>query len=392
MNKFKKICMNKEELRKQLEELGNSNPQESLRLSGCLIKTIKQEIANSSNKAKKDLLRVELVQSLEKHKIYIEMARGNGKQIQLPKRVGLKVNEIATTIEIFKEKKDVIQKAKNVVTNTGVSAVVVAGITAAFATVGGTLSLATLAGLVPTFCYIGLSNVMREGIKKSEFSKMLETIENKDEIFEEAKQFALDNIVNNKEFTDLLLRKKDATALEEKLEVDKLLIEQYKIIRDKAPNESISRALSIELIELIKEYKKNLEKKKKGYIKDEIVLSGLEFGILEKEILDTSALLFNEENFLGEASKSAWKNIKVNAVTMFLSKMILSGVFPSLAFDSVNDFITPLFHLVINNITHLGDFKDKINMKNTKYVEKQIQFNDPDLFKKLTEGKTMALA
>ena len=89
MNKFKKICMNKEELRKQLEELGNSNPQESLRLSGCLIKTIKQEIANSSNKAKKDLLRVELVQSLEKHKIYIEMARGNGKQIQLPKRVGL---------------------------------------------------------------------------------------------------------------------------------------------------------------------------------------------------------------------------------------------------------------------------------------------------------------
>jgi hypothetical protein len=102
--------------------------------------------------------------------------------------------------------------------------------------------------------------------------------------------------------------------------------------------------------------------------------------------------LFNEENFLGEASKSAWKNIKVNAVTMFLSKMILSGVFPSLAFDSVNDFITPLFHLVINNITHLGDFKDKINMKNTKYVEKQIQFNDPDLFKKLTEGKTMALA
>ena len=392
MNKFKKICMNKDELRKQLEELGNSNPQESLRLSGCLIKTIKQEIANSSNKAKKDLLRVELVQSLEKHKIYIEMARGNGKQIQLPKRVGLKVNEIATTIEIFKEKKDVIQKAKNVVTNTGVSAVIVAGITAAFATVGGTLSLATLAGLVPTFFYIGLSNVMREGIKKSEFSKMLETIENKDEIFEEAKQFALDNIVNNKEFTDLLLRKKDATALEEKLEVDKLLIEQYKIIRDKAPNESISRALSIELIELIKEYKKNLEKKKKGYIKDEIVLSGLEFGILEKEILDTSALLFNEENFLGEASKSAWKNIKVNAVTMFLSKMILSGVFPSLAFDSVNDFITPLFHLVINNITHLGDFKDKINMKNTKYVEKQIQFNDPDLFKKLTEGKTMALA
>ena len=36
--------MNKEELRKQLEELGNSNPQESLRLSGCLIKIIKQEI------------------------------------------------------------------------------------------------------------------------------------------------------------------------------------------------------------------------------------------------------------------------------------------------------------------------------------------------------------
>ena len=262
--------MNRVELRKKLEELGISNPQESLRLSGCLIKSLKQDIANSSSKAEKDLLRVELVQSLENHKKYIELARGTGKTVELPKRVGLKVNEIATTMEIFKEKQDVIQKAKNVVTNTGVSAAIVAGISVAFATVGGTLSIATLAGLVPTLCYIGLSNVMREGVKKSDFSKMLETVENKDEIFNAAKQFALDNIVNNKEFTELLLKKKEASELEDMIEVDRALIEQYKNIRDKAPNETIKRALTIELIELIKEFKKYLEKKKKGYIKDDI--------------------------------------------------------------------------------------------------------------------------
>ena len=384
--------MNRAELKKKLEELGISNPQESLRLSGCLIKSLKKAIANSSSKAEKDLLRVELVQSLENHKKYIDLARGNGKTVELPKRVGLKVNEIATTMEIFKEKKDVIQKAKNVVINTGVSAAIVAGISVAFATVGGTLSIATLAGLVPTLCYIGLSNVMREGVKKSDFSKMLETLENKDEIFNAAKQFALDNIVNNKEFTELLLKKKEASELDDMIDVDRALIEQYKSIRDKAPNETIKRALTIELIELIKELKKYLEKKKKGYIKDDIELSNLEFAALEREIMSINVDLFKEENFLGDASKNAWKNIKVNAATMFLSKLILSGVFPSLAFDSVSDFVTPLFHTVVNNITRMGDFKDKINMNNTKYVEKQIQFNDPELFKRLTEGKTMAIA
>ena len=384
--------MNKEELKKKIEELGDSNPEETLRLSGCLIRILKQDVANATNKLQKDVLRYELVQCLEKHKVYIENVKKGNTKILLPKKVGLKVNEIATTIEIFKEKKDIIQKAKNVVVNTGVSAVVIAGITSAFALVGGTFSLATLATLAPSVCYIGLSNILREGVKETDFSKKVNVIENQEKIIEEARQFALDNIVNNKEFIDLLLKKKNSEDLSEKIEVDRLLIKQYKLIRDKSPNNEIRNALSVELINLQKELKKNLEKMKKLYIKDKVQLTNIEFAALEKEIMGLSVDMFKEENFLFDASKNALQNIKVNTVTMFVSKLLLSGVFPSLAFDEISDFITPLFHIVVNNITNMGDFKDKINMANTNYVYRQIKFHNPELFKKIIEKKGLAMA
>lgn len=387
--------MNKESLIKKIEELGDKNPDEVLILRGKLINLIKEEIKKTDNQTQKSLLRIELISELKKHKKHIEMMKNNSKEFNysLPKQVGLKVKEISTVINLFKEKYDVIEKCKRALTNTAVSGVFVVGISAALTAIaGGGITLASLAALIPTLSYIGLSNILRESVTESGFTKMINTFENKDEIFAAAKEFADKNIVNNEKFINLLLRKKDAKDNHELEVVNKLLIKEYEEIISKAPTDIIRHALIGEKIGVMKELKDIYKSNEKDFIKDKQQMTTIEFAQLEKKILQLDIDIYKEENLIEDALKNAASKIKVNTATMYLARIVLSSVFPSLSFETVADCLEPFFYIVLNNITNLGEFKKHIKLDETKYTEMQIRINKPELFKKLSENKELVMA
>ncbi len=384
--------MTKEELQKKIAELGDNNPEEVLELRGKLIKTLKETIASTKDYAVKTTLRLELKNELEKHKAHIKKMQAT-KTYNLPKKVGLKVKEIATTIKLFTEKKDLINKAKAVVTNTAVSSVVVGGITMGlnFLT-GGTISLALLASLVPTMSYIGLSNVLRQAITDTPYTSLLKLDDQKEKVFTEAQQFGNDYILNNKEFLELLLSKSKEKDNNNLIAINENLITKYKEIIKNAPNEKIKQSLTLELINAMQDLKSCLEKKKRAYIKDKEQMSVLDYAKLEKRYLQLCADLYQEENFIPDATKNAFKNIKVSAATMYTARLVLSAFFPSLAFDSLKDVVTPFIITVLNNMTNMGDFKNKVKLVNTKYTDLLIKMNKPELFKELRSNKELAMA
>lgn len=384
--------MTKEELQKKLAELGDNNPEEVLELRGKLIKTLKETIASTKDYSVKTTLRLELKNELEKHKAHIKKMQAT-KTYNLPKKVGLKVKEIATTIKLFTEKKDLINKAKAVVTNTVVSSVIVGGITMGlnFLT-GGTISLALLASLVPTMSYIGLSNVLRQAITDTPYTSLLKLDDQKEKVFTEAQQFGNDYILNNKEFLELLLSKSKEKDNNNLIAINENLITKYKEIIKNAPNEKIKQSLTLELINAMQDLKSCLEKKKRAYIKDKEQMSALDYAKLEKRYLQLCADLYQEENFIPDATKNAFKNIKVSAATMYTARLVLSAFFPSLAFDSLKDVVTPFIITVLNNMTNMGDFKNKVKLVNTKYTDLLIKMNKPELFKELRSNKELAMA
>ena len=384
--------MTKEELQKKIAELGDNNPEEVLELRGKLIKTLKETIASTKDYSVKTTLRLELKNELEKHKAHIKKMQAT-KTYNLPKKVGLKVKEIATTIKLFTEKKDLINKAKAVVTNTAVSSVVVGGITMGlnFLT-GGTISLALLASLVPTMSYIGLSNVLRQAITDTPYTSLLKLDDQKEKVFTEAQQFGNDYILNNKEFLKLLLSKSKEKDNNNLIAINENLITKYKEIIKNAPNEKIKQSLTLELINAMQDLKSCLEKKKRAYIKDKEQMSALDYAKLEKRYLQLCADLYQEENFIPDATKNAFKNIKVSAATMYTARLVLSAFFPSLAFDSLKDVVTPFIITVLNNMTNMGEFKNKVKLVNTKYTDLLIKMNKPELFKELRSNKELAMA
>ena len=384
--------MNREELKKRIEELGESNPEEVLKLRGKLIRNLQETIKQTNNNSLKMALKLELKNELEKHKEHIKKMKNN-KTYSLPKRVGLKVKEIASTIKLFMEKNDVINKAKAVISNTTASSIVVGGITLGLsALTGAPISLSLLASLLPTVSYIGLSNILRQAITDTPYTSLLKIDDNKDEIFAKAKEFGEKYILNNKEFLELLLQKSKEKDNNNLININEKLITKYREIITNAPNDKIKQSLSLELINVMHDLKDCLEKKKDNYIKDKDKMTAGEFARVEKRYLQLCADIYKEENFIPDALKNALKNIKVSAATMYTARIFLSAFFPSLAFDSIGDFFTPFIITVINNMTNMSEFKNKVKMVNSKYTDLLIKMNNPELFKELAHGEQLSMA
>ena len=154
--------MSKDELRTLIEECNDDK--KILNYRGKLIKLLKKEIKETENKKIKDNLNLELIEELTKHKAHISTMLNNKQKYSIPERVGLKVKEIAKTIEIFMQKEDILGKLKKGALSTVTSSLFISAITLAISSISGPVTLATLASLLPTFSYIGLSNIIYDNI------------------------------------------------------------------------------------------------------------------------------------------------------------------------------------------------------------------------------------
>lgn len=381
--------MNKLEL---IEKLKTSNEKESVLLRGRLISYIKNQIRHTSNKKDRLKLRVELYEELYKHKEVLNNLKQCNKKYKLSEKVGLKIRGISNSINIFKEKYDVISKLKRSIWGIATSGLVV-GSLSALSTVltGGVLSVATLTSILPTISYIGLSNIIKTPFTDTMWTRFTKNYGNRDKNAKDFINFIDSNIVDNKLFLDLLNKKVNTKDNYELSNINEELVNEFKNIIGNANNDEIRRILTFEKINTMMDLKKNYSKIKRDYLKDRNEMTKKEYSILNKKSLNLDIELFKENNFLKDVSEQTLKNLGITTGSMYLSRMILSPVFSSLKMDSMIDVISPFVFSLINNVGNADSIREKIRIKQSVYNDQKIKLSNPELLKRLSETKTLAI-
>lgn len=366
-----------EEIRKKLEE--STSYKDIILYRGRLIDALKDAIKFEKNEGKKKELDTELYIELKKHRDYFKKASSKD-EIPLSEKVGYAVKEISTIIEVFLKKRDLLGVLKNSAVSTVLSSVVVIGMNAGLTLLFGGVSGPILVGLIPTISYIGLSNVINSLIRGTNKTKFYDRLDTSSDDIKKEKDFVDKNIVKNEEFLKCYVKETKINDLDEKIENERKLIDEYKKIIEAAPSNDLKKVLKLEMINIMKGLKSNLENKESKYIGGVIKLTNEEADNLEKEIGSVTSNIHKEEMFVKEVMQTTVTNIGKSAVTMYLARMILSPIFPSLNFASLEDYSMPLLYTILNNIVNASNISKRIKMQKSNYTGTIIAINRPDLF------------
>ena len=377
--------MNKEinELKEKIKS--SSDSKEILYLRGKLISLIKNSIKDEKNRQIKTKLNFELVYELQKHKDHILKMKQDAKEKKYPisERVSLKIKEISTVIEIFLQKKDILGRLKVGVMSGGVSALFASAVSLGITLfAGGSIGIATLASLVPTACYLGLSSIISSMVEGTAKSKMFKRMETSSEDAKKELDFCKEYISDNKNFIDAVVKEPTLTELDEKINNEKLLIKQYETIIEKAPSNEIKQVITLEMIDVMKKLEYNYLCKENDYSNNKINLSNEEYDQLAKEKSNLQRNIAIREMFVEDTLKQTSVNIAKKTGITYASRILLSSIFPSLSFTNVTDALTPFLYTLLGNTFSMGKVSDLIKMKKTDYTGTIIKLTHPELFEK----------
>ena len=242
--------MTKEELIQKLND-EKTTAKEAIQLRGQLITILKKEIKEAPDQKIALPIKLQLHEELKKHKAALKQ-RGLETDVLLPERVGLKVKEISNAIEIFKEKHDVVNKVKSTAIGTTISSLLAGGITVGISLIGGApLTLATLAAAVPTLAYCGISGILRMPFTETTWTKLVKSVDSKDQNQKQILDFINDNVKDNKELMELLKRKTEKPTEAELIDINNQLLTHYQQLIDKAPVQELAKTLTFEKINLL---------------------------------------------------------------------------------------------------------------------------------------------
>ena len=358
--------MNKEELEKKLKE-ENLSLKDAIQLRGQLITILKKELREQRDPKLQLPIKVQLHEELKKHKEVLKK-RGLEDSIPLPERVGLKVKEIANTIEIFKEKHDLIGKIKSSAISTTIGTLIAGAITVGISVIGGApLTLATLATAIPTIAFCGISGVLRTPFTETTWTKLVKSIDSKDKNQKAILEFIDQNIKDNKPLMELLQRKSKKPNEQELISINKELIEEYTKLIGSSPVPELSKILTFEKINLSTEQKKIYEKIKNEYIKNKRQMTTKEFTDLEKELISTNLQITKENSFYKEVLKESGKELALSSGILVATSAIISAAFPQLGAFNIQDLTVPMIITLIGNLANMGTLKNKIKLEKEQY-------------------------
>ena len=383
--------MNREEIEAKLKEENLSN-EEIIQLRGKLIRILKDEIKVTKDQKILLPLKLKLYDELKKHKEALK-ARGQEESIPIPEKVGLKVQEIATTIEILKEKMDVGTKLKTTAIGTTISTLLVGAITVGVTAIGGApITLATLAAAVPTICYCGLSGLIRMPFTETTWSKLLDSVDKKDVNQQKIIEFMDKNIKNDQELMELIKRKGEKPSEAELMEINNQLITKYQKLIDAAPVPEIGKTLTFEKINIMTEQKKIYEKIKQEFIKSKREMTTKEFAELEKSIIAIDLGIAKENAFLKEVLKESGKDLAISGGAVIAARAIMSVLFPEYAISSIAQLSMPLLMTLLGNVANMGNLKEKIALEKEAYDKLKTSLTKEKLESMLANQNNRSLA
>ena len=383
------LLKNKSEIRLlelELEGLTESDKKNQIHLTGRIIKLYKKRLTLAKSDKDKNDARYKLMEYQKQQKEYTKDFKKNNPEIKISEKVALTIKDIATSIEIFLNKHDIIKKSLDVIKNVAIGSVETVAFMAAISLIsplfGGVgFTLTSLASTLPIASYIGLTGIIRNCLTKTEFQQY--QYYQSDKYKDYIKKFKEENKELLVEFNSLLESKSDCKTIEEKIQNNKLLINKLDEISSLVKDEGLRRTYELQAFGFLQENKEICEKVVNDY-KDEKNDDKEKFKAYQKELSKINFELFKRGNSIKDAVIFAGKQAGLSFTVTVIAKALITLIAPHNAYSiqSIKSFIIPLCLAITNGIISIPTYTNKLKYYDTR-EENEIEPNNKDAFDKL---------
>ena len=282
-------------------------------------------------------------------------------------------------------KKDIIKKAKSVIKETALGTAETMAFMSVIALIpllfGGTVSLAFLASAIPVISYLGLSNIVRHSLTKTNFQEY--QYYQSDKFKEYVKNFKEENKELLTEFNSLLESKEEQKTTEEKLQLNEQLISKLDEIASLIKDEGLRRTYELQAYGFMKENQKLCQEVIDDYL-DGKNDDKKQYRAYQKKLAKINIELFKRGNSIKDALVFAGKQAGLSFAVTVITKALITLIAPHNAYSikSLKSFIIPLCLAITNGIINIPTYSGKLKYYETR-EEKEIEPQNKDAFDKL---------
>ena len=390
-DKYKKI-KNQAEIKLleiEISKLDETDKKNIIHLTGKLIKLYKKQMSLEATEQAKLSARYKVLELQKRQKELTREYKNSNKDLPISEKVALTVQDIANTIKVFVNEKDLLTKVKNIgvetlrgTVETTAFMAIIALISPLFGGVGFSMSM--LAKALPVASYVGLTSVIRNTLSKTQFQQFQHY--QSDEYKEYIKQFKEENKTVLAEFNSLLKEKSSCETTDEKITINESLISKLDEIASKVKDDGLRRTYKLQAYGFLRENKELCQTEIDKYL-DELSNDKEKYKKYQAKMAKINIESFKRGNSLGEAIKQAGKEAGLSLSVTIIAKAIMTLIEPggSYSIKGIQSFIVPLFLALTNGVSSAISYSNKLKYMETE-EEKEIKAKDKDKFDKLFGG------
>lgn len=390
-DKYKKI-KNQAEIKLleiEISKLDETDKKNIIHLTGKLIKLYKKQMSLETTEQAKLSARYKVLELQKRQKELTREYKNSNKDLPISEKVALTVQDIANTIKVFVNEKDLLTKVKNIgvetlrgTIETTAFMAIIALISPLFGGVGFSMSL--LAKALPVASYVGLTSIIRNTLSKTQFQQFQHY--QSDEYKEYIKQFKEENKTVLAEFNSLLKEKSSCETTDEKITINEALISKLDEIASKVKDDGLRRTYKLQAYGFLKENKKLCQEEIDKYL-DELSNDKEKYKKYQEKMAKINIESFKRGNSLGEAIKQAGKEAGLSLSVTIIAKAIMTLIEPggTYSIKGIQSFVIPLFLALTNGVSSAISYSNKLKYMETE-EEKEIKAKDKNKFDKLFGG------
>lgn len=390
-DKYKKV-KNQAEIKLleiEIGKLDETDKKNIIHLTGKLIKLYKKQTSLEATEQAKLAARYKVLELQKRQKELTREYKNSNKDLPISEKVALTVQDIANTIKVFVNEKDLLTKVKNIgvetlrgTVETTAFMAIIALISPLFGGVGFSMSM--LAKALPVASYVGLTSIIRNTLSKTQFQQFQHY--QSEEYKEYMKQFKEENKTVLAEFNSLLKEKSSCETTDEKITINESLISKLDEIASKVKDDGLRRTYKLQAYGFLRENKKLCQEEIDKYL-DELSNDKEKYKKYQEKMAKINIESFKRGNSLGEAIKQAGKEAGLSLSVTIIAKAIMTLIEPggSYSIKGIQSFVIPLFLALTNGVSSAISYSNKLKYMETE-EEKEIKVKDKNKFDKLFGG------
>lgn len=373
----------------EITRLDENDKKNMIHLTGKLIKLYKKQMSLEVKEQDKLSARYKILELQRRQKELTKEYKNSNKDLPISETLALTVQDIANTIKVFINEKDLLTKVKNIgietlrgTIETTAFMAIISLISPLFGGVGFSISM--LAKALPVASYVGLTSIIRNTLSKTQFQQF--QYYQSDEYKEYMKQFKEENKTVIAEFNSLLKEKDSCETSDEKIAINESLISKLDEIAAKVKDDGLRRTYKLQAYGFLRENKELCQTEINKYL-DEISNDKDKYKKYQDKLAKINIESFKRGNSLSEAIKQAGKEAGLSLSVTIIAKAIMTLIEPggSYSIKGIQSFIIPLFLALTNGVSSVISYSNKLKYLETE-EEKEIKAKDKNKFDELFHG------